>query len=258
MHSIIDVNINLSRYPTRRLPDDEPELLVRKLKSVGVSEAWAGSFDALLHRDIEGVNLRLKKDCERFGQRILIPFGTVNPALPDWKEDFHRCVEKHHFRGIRLFPAYHRYLLNDKRFVELLHLAEDAGAIVQIVMTVEDARTQHPLLSVSKIDSKPLIDIIPGVPNLKLMLLNAFRDTNMNTITKICENKNVSVDIAMLEGVQKIRILLEKVSVNQILFGSYFPFFYIESALLKMKESQLNSDDSKKIFYQNAKNLISE
>src|SRR5690242_13632210 len=41
---LVDVNIWLSRWPFRRLPLDDTRALVRKLKSEGVSEAWAGTF----------------------------------------------------------------------------------------------------------------------------------------------------------------------------------------------------------------------
>ena len=60
---IVDVNVNLSHWPTRRMREDETPMLVAKLKAHGVVEAWAGSFDGLLHKDIAAVNARLVKEC---------------------------------------------------------------------------------------------------------------------------------------------------------------------------------------------------
>lgn len=257
MNSLIDVNVSLFRYPTRRLPGDEPELLVSSLRQKKITQAWAGSYEALLHRDIDAVNRRLKEACSQYGPELLIPFGAVNPALPDWKEDFRRCLEEYSFQGIRLYPTYHQYQLNDKRFVELLHLAEESGMVVQVVATVEDARTQHPLLSVSPVDMKPLFEILAEVPQLKLVILNGFRDANFKSMIQLCRYPNVSVDFAMLEGFESLRRLINTISADQILFGSNFPFYYLDSSLLKMKEAGISSEEFNKICVQNPQKLLS-
>ena len=79
--AMIDVNVWLSRWPFRRLPDDEPAALVRRLRRLGVTEAWAGSLDALLHHDLADVNARLVATCRTMARSLLRPFGAVNPLL---------------------------------------------------------------------------------------------------------------------------------------------------------------------------------
>ena len=61
---IVDTNVNLSRWPFRRLPGDETSDLVARLRKRNVAQAWAGSFDGILYKDIGGVNARLVVDCK--------------------------------------------------------------------------------------------------------------------------------------------------------------------------------------------------
>ena len=65
---MIDTNLYLSRWPARRLPLDDTPKLVAALKTHGIKEAWAGSFDALLHKDIGSVNARLAVECKAHGE----------------------------------------------------------------------------------------------------------------------------------------------------------------------------------------------
>src|SRR6185295_6640718 len=143
MSACIDTNVYLGRWPFRRLAFDESAALVEKLKSRGVTQAWVGSFDGLLHRDLAAVNQRLADECQRPGFEMFRPFGSINPILPDWEDDLRRCHEMHRMLGIRLHPNYHGYSLEDARFAELLRQASERELIVQLALSMEDERTQH-------------------------------------------------------------------------------------------------------------------
>jgi len=248
---LIDTNVYLSRWPLRRLPCDETARLVAKLRANGVTQAWAGSFDALLHRDIASVNARLAEECRRHGSGLLVPFGTVNPKLPDWEEDLRRCVEQYRMPGIRLHPNYHGYPLDDADFVKLLRLAGRRGLIVQVVHVMEDRRMMHPLLQVEPPNLKPLGSVLKETPGLRLQLLNV-----KSPPLDLLNSGNVSMDIAMLEGVGGVGKWLAEAPAERVLFGSYAPMFYFESALLKLKESPLTEEQLRAVRCANAQRLL--
>src|SRR5207244_6067492 len=83
---IVDTNVNLFGWPFRALKYRDTKALVAKLKKHRVIEAWAGSFEALLSKDMNGVNTRLAVECQKHGPGFLILFGSVNFAWPDCRE----------------------------------------------------------------------------------------------------------------------------------------------------------------------------
>lgn len=253
---IIDTNVYLSRWPFRRLPGDEPEALVAKLRQRNVVQAWAGSFDGLLHRDIDGVNIRIAQACRTYGQGILVPFGSINPKLPDWQEDVRRCQEVHEMPGIRLHPNYHGYKLDDPVFAELLKLATARRLIVQIALCMEDQRTQSPLMRISPVDITPLAGVVHDTPGLRLELLNRTSHISQEQFRAALTAGDVYTDISMVEGVAGVARFIQEVPLPRVLFGSYYPFYDFESALLKIQESGLDEGSQKDICEGNARRLI--
>jgi predicted TIM-barrel fold metal-dependent hydrolase len=253
---MIDVNISLSRWPFRRLPDDEPLALVRRLRGLGVTEAWAGSLDALLHRDLGAVNARLVESCRTNGAGFLRPFGAVNPLLPDWREELRRCHEVYRMPGIRLHPNYHEYALDAPAFVELLAEAARRGLIVQIALKMEDPRTLHPLVRhLPATDPAPLLGLFGRAPLPRVVLLNALLDLRGEALKRTLATKGIFVDIAMLEGVTGLERLVAQVGHDRLLFGSHTPLFYAQAAHLKLKESNLTPEQAEAIRQGNARRL---
>ena len=254
---IIDVNVNLSRWPFRRLPCDEADKLVARLKKNGVTQAWAGSFDGLFHRDVGAVNRRLSHESRWAGEGMLLPFGTVNPMLPDWAEDLRRCKEDFKMPGIRLHPNYHGYPLDDPVFAELLKMATARKMIVQLAVRMDDTRVQHRLMQVADVDVKPLADVVAACPKLRLVMINALRTLRGDAVKQLVAAGNVSFEISMLEGVGGVAKILDTIPIDRLLFGSHLPLFNLESAVLKLQESELNEKQLGAISNENAKRLLS-
>lgn len=248
--------MSLARWPFRRLPLDEPPALVDRLRALGVTQTWAGSFDAILHRDVAAVNARLAADCERHGKGFLLPVGCVNPALPDWEEDLRRCHEEFGMPGVRLHPNYHSYTLDGPVFERLLTLCAERDMLVQLAVSMEDERTMHPLVRVPPVDLAPLAPLLGGIPGLRVVLLGAHRSLRGRPLRQLAEAGEVYFDLSTLEGVGGVAGLLETLPADRVLFSSHAPLFYPEAAVLKLKESMLLPEQASQVAWQNAQRAL--
>ena len=157
----IDTNAHLGYWPFRRHGYEDTGRFVEKLRAVRIDTAWVGSFEGVFHKDVAGANARLAAECQR--REMLVPFGTVNPRLPDWPDDLRRCRESHRMPGVRLYPNYHGYGLEDAEFGKLLRLAAEAKLLVQLVVKMEDERTHHPLMKVPPVDLTAAAQVVRPV-----------------------------------------------------------------------------------------------
>ncbi len=254
--TLSDTNVSLFHWPFRRLPLDEPAELVTRLAVLGVGEAWAGSFEGLLHRDLDGVNRRLAAACREVRSLRLRPFGSVNPLLPDWPEDLRRCAQVHGMPGIRLHPNHHGYSLEHPEFDRLLRLAGEAGLIVQLVVATEDTRTQPPQTQVADVDLRPLPALLARHGQTRVQLLNH----RPGSITaELARQPSLWFDIARTEATDGVTRLVRLAGAERILFGSHAPFLIPEAALIRVEEgllTGLQASEAEALLFTNARRLL--
>ncbi len=254
--ALTDANVSLFHWPFRRLPHDETAALAARLAALGIGEAWAGSFEGLLHRDLEGVNRRLAAACREVRSLRLRPFGSVNPLLPDWPEDLRRCAQVHGMPGIRLHPNHHGYGLDHPEFDRLLQLAGAAGLLVQLVVATEDTRTQPPQTQVADVDLRPLPAMLARHGKTRVLLLN---HRPGNVTTELAQQSNLWFDIARTEATDGVARLVALAGAKRVLFGSHAPFLIPEAALIRVEEGLLAGlapAEAEALLFTNARRLL--
>jgi predicted TIM-barrel fold metal-dependent hydrolase len=261
---IIDTNVNLFGWPFRALKYSNTKALVAKLKKHRVIEAWAGSFEALLSKNMNGVNTRLAAECRENAPGFLIPFGSVNLAWPDWEEDVRRCHEIHKMPGLRIYPGYQPFDLDHPRMEHLVKMTSERGLVLQVVFGMEDPRVYHPILNVGPVTLGPLLKAVQETPNVKVELLHFAGSGQGQDLSQFIAKSNMFLDSSRLEGngalgrmIGSIEGLpLARVPLDRIVFGSHAPYFPVETAILKLIESPLDAQQLRAIMQGNARRLL--
>ena len=248
---VIDTNVSLFHWPFRRLPLDGVNELCAKFQQLGITEAWAGSFEALLHRDLRTVNERLLKACQ---SRVeLIPVGAVNPTLPDWKYDLNLCLGLFGMPGIRLLPGYHGYALDDAVFGELLVTATKLGGFVQVVMAMEDTRTQSTSIQAPNVDPRPLQQWMQQIPHARVQILNC--RPSASDLKNLASIPRLTLDTSRVDGTDGVATLVNSIGIDRVLYGTHSPFLIPEAACIRMLETGTPAAEVKIIMQENAKHF---
>lgn len=264
---IIDTNVNLFDWPFRNLKYGKTKALVAKLKKHRISQAWAGSFEALFHKDINGVNARLAEECRSNGEGMLLPFGTVNLAWPDWKEDLRRCHEVHRMPGIRIYPVYQTFNLEHPDFTQLVSEVTARGMALQIVGDMEDDRHHHPIVEIRDLKLTPLLETLKQVPDAKVQLVYWNHRAPRNILDTLIKETGVVLDTSRIEGVGEVGRLIEgktwtgtssPIPAERILFGSHAPYFPVEANVIKLFESPLAQSQMQAIMNGNARKFLKQ
>lgn len=261
---IIDTNVHLFDWPFRKLKYSRTADLVAKLRKHRVTQAWAGNFQALLHKNLDAANAQLADECRANGAGFLVPFGSVNPVWPDWEEDLRRCHEMYKMPGIRLYPNFHNYRLDVPEFVQLLGQATERGLLVQIAIQLEDERVHHPVINVPVVEATPLVAALKKLPKARVQLLNGMAALQKGAAAPLVQDTKVVFDIANMEGAGAIgrlmagqhRSIPTQVHHSRLLFGSHAPYCPCEAAVLRLFESPLEREQMQAIMQENARALL--
>jgi len=260
---IIDTNVNLFDWPFRALRYRSTKALVAKLKKHRIIEAWAGSFEALLSKDMNGVNARLAAECGQH-RGFLIPFGSVNLAWPDWEEDVRRCHEVHKMPGLRIYPGYQPFDLDHPGMETLVKMTAERGLILQVVFGMEDPRVHHPIIHVGPATFAPLLKAVNATPTARVQLLHFTGAPQADALSPFMAKPNTFLDISRLEGNGAVGRMIGSIEglpsarapFDRIVFGSHAPYFPVETALLKLIESPLDAQQLHAIIQGNARRLL--
>lgn len=234
---MIDANAHIGHWPFRHREYSTCGSLLGRMDTFGVNKAIISNLSACLYKNPQTANSVLMEEIdsdERFRQRF-IPLGVINPIYGGWKDDVQVCNEEYGMRGIKIYPKYHGYAIDDPACIELVRMARDRDLVVAIPLRVVDSRPSSWLDIVEEFTLADLLPVIRAVPDARYLIQNvANRRALAEEDLVLLRSANIVIDTSG----RKIDILGELIDIlgeDAFSFGSHSPILDYCTGLLRIE-----------------------
>lgn len=262
---MIDVLTFTGNYPYRKIRVGINDI-VRIIKPEGFTDIFVIKFESLFYKDFnegnrELLNEYMESTWRKDDVEIYLLAG-VNPFYISSVNDIKKFSEN--FKGLVIAPLFHGFNLSCNRVVSIIRVANDVGLPVLILGYLEDIREMHRAykfrhsLSIEKIkDFFELIKKYNEKPRLALISF-PFKILSelANDINKLTIYTDVSYEDVYGPIYDYVKILVENIGEDLIVFASKTPLTYIKCVLFKVLYSEIDEYKKEKILKQNAKKFF--
>ncbi len=266
---LIDINSYIGHWPFRPLRGNTLEAMLKRMDGFGVDLSVVGNINGIFYKDCHSSNVELHHamlENEVFQNRF-IPFATMNPMLPWWKDSLEICHKEFGMKGIRLYPIYHEYDIANEECVALVKAARDLGMPISIPLRMIDLR-QRGWLDVDRVlDLNHIASLVKEVPDAQYMILDtrvgSGRVTTDET-TEILKEADLLFDTVRGSGVPttgytgvSLKYLLDTFGVEKMAFGTETPFVDYCTPFIRLEVFQEVDVQTKELIWSgNAKRML--
>ena len=255
---IIDSNAYLGHWAFRRLRYNTGDGLLRLMDRVVIDRACVSSASAIMYKNCHAGNEELLEEIEGHEDR-LIPFAVLNPAYAGWRRDLTWCQEVLGAKGLRLYPAYHRYTLDDACCHELVAAATDLGLVISIPIVAHDLRQRHWLVDVEPVPYDAIARLVSAHPQARFIILQGASFPGTPLVDGAHElPDNYWIEMSCMDsfygkGLQTVK---DRLGAHRLVFGTGICFRYPEPAFVRMEGLEATEAERAQIFSGNVLALI--
>ncbi len=247
---MIDLNSFIGTWPSHPVMGD-PKDVWSSLRAVGVTRIFASHLASVWCRNPHVYNPMLFEASEAFED--VWPVPVLDPTVADWQREL-TCVCAHQkVQMVRLLPNYGGYDL--AQVGGFLQAIQDAGLSVMVQTCLEDPRRHHPMAVVPSLTASVVMDMAEQFPELRVVIGGAKAAELRNLAERILALPNVYADTAQVDGLDAIKILVDKGLGERLVFGSHAPLFIPHAAVGRVI-TDVSDDVAEAILAGNALRLL--
>jgi uncharacterized protein len=258
---LIDVNANVGHWPFKQLKYNTCNKLLERMNRFGVDISVVSNMNGIFYKNTQSANEELYEEIKsnrKFKDRF-VPFAIINPIYAGWRDDLDRCCKKMGMKGIRLYPLYHDYGINDPSCIELVKRARDYSLPVAFTLRMVDSR-QRSWMDISEEWSlKSVIPILREVPDAKYLILNLANNLKLdNDESELLKKVDFLYDTSG-RSITNPAELIKTYGKEKIAFGTHSPILDYLTGLLRidsLKEEEADKATKELLRSGNAKRFL--
>ena len=232
----IDSNSYVGHWPFRQVKNSSCKALLERMDEFGVEASLVTNFNGIFYKDTQAANRELYDEINsnsKFKNR-LIPFGVINPVYSGWKEDLKICRSNLGMKGIRIFPKYHRYELDNPNCIELVKRVRDMGLPIGLTLRMVDSRPSSWLDISNEWALHDMVPIIKAVPDAHFMILNIANSTQLaEDDLSLFKRANIFMDTSG-RNIIDLGSLLTSFGKEKFGFGTHSPLLDYRTGALRI------------------------
>ena len=249
---IIDVNAWTGPWPALvNVPHDVASVRA-SLRNLGVERIFMAPLAAAWSANPHLSNSEVYEAAEKYDE--VSPVPVIDPTIPTWPEELEKAAEHHAVRMIKLLPGYGGYDLAVTD--DLLEEAHRASLVVMIQVRIDDPRRHHPLAMVPDVSARDVVEAAKHHPELKLVIGGASATVLSDFKEELRELPGFHADTSQVDGMDSVKMLVDKGLGGKLLFGSHAPVFMPAAAVARVV-NDLSDDAAIALLEDNAAKLMS-
>jgi uncharacterized protein len=267
---LIDINSYIGNWPYRKLRGTSVKALLERMNKFGVDKSVVANINGIFYMDCQSANEELHSELQANDvyKKRFIPFATLNPLLPWWKQSLDICHEKYGMKGIRLYPLYHKYKLLDKCCIDLVKAAHAYDMPISIPLRMTDLRERSWLDVDEELNYNDIASLVKEVPDAKYIILDAriteFAPKTTDESINILKNANILFDSVRSSGVpvagingESLAYLLKTFGKDKVAFGTETPFLDYCSPFIRVAVFEEADEATKNLIWsENARRML--
>ncbi|MGC1244446.1 MAG: amidohydrolase [Chryseosolibacter sp.] len=244
---LVDINAYIGHWPFLQLQYNHCRGLVDRMDRFGVDVSVVSNLNGIFYKNTQPANRELHdelKSSTKFRDRF-IPFAVINPIYGGWRDDLETCVDKLGMKGVRLYPKYHDYTLDDPACIELVKRVRDRGLPVALSLRMVDNRQRSWMDIEKEWALKDVMPIVKEVPDAKFLILNVANSTSLSPEeTSLVQKSGVLMDTSG-RSLTNLADLLGRYGKDKFAFGTHAPILDYLTGLLRIESMRDSEADGK-------------